>query len=416
MACLLLGLAVLLGGCFFYDSSWGQAKQSQRSVAQHMTPQRLRPTANGQLESDGGLPNARSNEQQVLKLRVHATAKYLATTVDWQRRLAQTIDDANRVLGPTIGGKLEVAQVASWTPAASEDDLAALLKELHGLDAGNDVEWVLGLAAAVPRFEVSFHQLGLGDVIGKRFVVRAMSNAAEYQAIESEFSELAEDERTKLYESRLQHKAATVLLHELGHTLGALHERDPSSIMHPRYSPKAATFSEDAAQVMRIALQYRDRFDGLQSGQAFARALLERLQRGEGDWVAAERNDLILRLQRHLEAAANQGDGGPQPPLSRTLGRTDVSAVPSKGGALEALADADRSTFEEAVKEQLAGRPRDAWTKAEPLFGRYPKVEAVQDLRCQLALQQGLLWDEVRAQCDALMQLTPGLTEKKRSK
>ncbi len=414
VGCVLLGAVSLLAGCL-YDSRWGQAKQSQRSVAQHMTPQGLRPTAAKQGESDGGRPNARPSDQRVLRLRAHATTKYMATTVEWQRRLAQTIDVANRVLGPTLGARLEVAEVVSWAPAASEDDLGALLKELHGVDPGGDVEWVVGFAAAVPRFELSFHQLGMGDVIGKYFVVRAMSNAAEYQAIRSEFSELGDDERTKLYESRLQHKAATVLLHELGHTLAALHESEPSSVMHRRYSPKATMFSEETAEVMRIALEHRGGVDGMPPSEAFARALLERLQRQQGTWLAGERDELVARLQRQLEARSDPADAGAPPTAARTLGRTDISAAPVKNGGLEALTDADRGQFEQAVQEQKAGRPREAWTKAEPLFGRYPKIEAVQDLRCQLALQQGLLWQEVRAQCDALMQLTPGL-DKKRTK
>jgi hypothetical protein len=41
-----------------------------------------------------------------------------------------------------------------------------------------------------------------------------------------------------------------------------------------------------------------------------------------------------------------------------------------------------------------------------PLFETYPKVYAVQELRCQLAMKAGLSMDEERAERAPLMQLS----------
>jgi len=50
--------------------------------------------------------------------------------------------------------------------------------------------------------------------------------------------------------------------------------------------------------------------------------------------------------------------------------------------ALKDVAPTDRSVYADAMNQVQAGRAQDAWTKAEPLFSRYPDVYAIQDLRC----------------------------------
>jgi hypothetical protein len=351
-----------------------------------------------------------------LTLRVHATARYAATNLDWQRRFALTLEDANRVLVSTLGARVEMLEPLSWAPAASEDHLAALLEELHDADPGDDVDWVIGLAAAGSRLELAFHQLGFADVVGKHFVLRGMSNAAEYQSIQTDFAELEEEERTKLYHARLQHKATTVFLHELGHTLGAIHERGVASIMNPQYDTKTVSFSAETVQLMQVTMQYRRPGERWSGGESWARGFLDVLQRTPGSWVVADRNDMIARLQQVLGtrskpavATVSSSSGNVLPPSGITVGNVGTGAT-----GLETLSSSDRLRFDEARKEQQAGHSREAWLKAEPLFSAYPAVEAVQDLRCKLAMQQ-MGWQEARAECAGLMQLTPGLRGQNRA-
>jgi hypothetical protein len=424
--CLLISLALLLVDCIFFDSShWGQAKQSQRSAAQQITPKALKPGSAKPADDEGTESANRSSTSaaRVLTLRVHVTPRYAATNVDWQRRFALTLEDANRVFMPTFGARLEMLEPLSWEPADSEDHLDALLKELHGLDPGDDVDWVIGLAAAGPRVELAFHQLGLAD-LGKHLMLRAMSNAAEYQAIQTDFTELEEEERTKLYHARLQHKATTVFLHELGHTLGAIHERGAGSIMNSQYDTKAVTFSAETVQLMQLTMQYRRPGQRWSGGESWARGVLDVLERTPGSWIVADRDNMIARLKQVLATPAkppmvatiSSSSGnvalfpqGASAPLLRSSSTGSNVAKTSTG--LETLSSSDRVRFDEALKEQQAGRSREAWLKAEPLFSAYSTVEAVQDLRCKLAMQQ-MGWEQARAECAALMQLTPGLRSK----
>ena len=409
-----------------FDSRWIQGKQSQRSAAQQITPKAL--SGSVQPADDESTHRSSTTAARVLKLRVHATPRYAATNLDWQRRFALTLEDANRVLAPTLGARLEMLEPLSWAPAASEDHLDALLKELHGLDAGEDVDWVIGLAAGGPRLELSFHQLGMAD-LGKHLVLRAMSNTAEYQSIQTDFAQLSEDERTKLYHARLQHKATTVFLHEMGHTLAAIHEHDAGSIMNPQYDTKAVSFSAETVQLMQVTMQNRRPGERWAGSESWARAELDVLQRTPGSWVVAERDEMIARLQQMLarskppqvaavsSSAVNVGLS-PQSASAPAPAPPSGSTKPNIGNAsngLETLSSSDRLRFDEAVKEQQAGHSDQAWGKAEPLFSAYPAAEAVQDLRCKLAMQR-MGWQEARAECAALMQLTPGLHGKQRER
>ena len=66
---------------------------------------------------------------------------------------------------------------------------------------------------------------------------------------------------------------------------------------------------------------------------------------------------------------------------------------------------AERAAFEQALEAERRGDFMVAWQKAAPLAVRYPFVLDVQDLRCRLARARDLPWSEVRAECEALMQL-----------
>jgi hypothetical protein len=256
---------------------------------------------------------------------------------------------------------------------------------------------VIGLVGSVPRYELSFHQLGLAKSMSKHFVMRAMNDAREYEAIERELSGIGEQERRKLYRARKRHKTTTVFLHELAHTLGTLHELDAKTIMHRSYDPKAQSYSEATAELMRLTLERR-LSPAAQTEQAFAQTLLDQLDRTSSIWVVSERDATVARLK--TIAAPPARPAGP------------VTAVASKGVAavtedqVASLRAGDQAIFGQAAEDQRAGKVREAWAKAKPLFTAYPSVAAVQDLRCQLAMKLGMDWDAVQAECAPLMKLT----------
>lgn len=392
--------ALLMSSCL-YDSGWAEPKRAQQAAAQRATPSALRGTPEAEVEP-GSVPSPSKKHLRPLKLRARATPRYAAEVVDWQRQLTDLVTDANQVLGPTLSVRLEVTAVEIWAPHGTGDDLLAMLDELTTTDPGGEVEWVVGLIGSVPRFEQSFHQLGLGRG-GKHFVVRAMNDAREYEAIQNNLFKLDEQERRKLYRIRKRHKTTAVFLHELGHTLGVIHELDRTTLMAPAYDSKEDGFSAAAAGWMRIALDHR--LDpAARPEPAFAQTMLDHLQKTAPGWVPAERDELVTRLRARQAASAPRGPGGPG---GRSRGNPGASPpAASAPGDLVALGPPDRRAFDEASEALRSGQPRDAWTRARPLFTAYPDVYTVQDLRCQIAMKLGLAWDEASAQCERLMELT----------
>src|SRR5262249_35742584 len=133
--------------------------------------------------SDAG--PTRAATARVLRIRAYATAQYGSEVVDWRARFIQLLDDANRIVEPTLGIRWELADTGAWTAPASEG-LEAMLDKLGQGDAGEGVDWVVGLVGSEPVLETSFHRLGMGQVMGKHLVVRATSDLHERQAIKAE--------------------------------------------------------------------------------------------------------------------------------------------------------------------------------------------------------------------------------------
>jgi biopolymer transport protein ExbD len=71
------------------------------------------------------------------------------------------------------------------------------------------------------------------------------------------FRDLTADERDQLYVSRRRHKTAAVLLHELGHNLGAAHQDEPDTIMNPKYSDHSSSFDSHTRELMMATLDAR---------------------------------------------------------------------------------------------------------------------------------------------------------------
>jgi hypothetical protein len=398
---LAIALYLSLGGaagCFYYDSRWGEAKRIQQAQAQRESQQALRPT-------DPERATSAARGQTKLALRVYVTPSYATLYTDWSRRVAQIVGDANVILAPTVGRKLEIVGVSVWHPRASEDDLGALLGDLEQMDRGRDVEWVAGFAGSLPRFELSFHMLGLGQLPGKHFVLRAMNDAREYEYAQLEFSELDEETRTKLYRARAKHKTSAVFLHELAHTLGVLHEPSSTSIMHPMYNPKVVSFSRDAAQLMRVVLDERLDSASRRDPPRFAKIYTDQLRATAETWVPSE---LERTLQQYGARPSVSTVGPPAPPSASV-----APPPPPESPELSKLSAEDRRAYEQSRDDQQAGRTDEAWNRAQPLFAKYPSVLLVQDLRCQLAMKRGMDWAQTRVECEGLMKLTPGLAPKR---
>ncbi len=365
--------------CFVgYDSRWGEAKRAQQRAAVDSKPASIMASPSDVAPPDAG--------RRSLSIRVRPNGSYLAQTADVPKRVADLLDDANAVLWPSLGVRLELDRIEPWSSDVDER-LQPALDALSREDEGKDVDVVVGMIGALPRQTDSLHELGMARLLGRHIVVRAASRAGEHDAIDKSFYELNQDERSRLVRLRERHRALAVFLHEFGHTLGALHETDRRSLMHSSYDTKMSGFSGGAVSLMRVALAESDR-------AAVARGQLAVLRgAGDADWVAGDREEEIASLERMLTA-------GTEPVGIAT------AAVAAKQENQGDLRGDDSVRFAQASEAFRHGAIGPAYEAAKPLFAAYPNVIVVQDLRCQLATVRWLDRSDLRAECAPLARLS----------
>jgi len=379
---LVLLVAFGTSGCFFYDSRWGEATKSQQRVAEHHMPEGLA-SEPGEAPVDG--PGTACSTE--LRLRVHDASSVSASTRG--HGFAEVVARANQVLAPDLGACLTLSEVRPWKQVAATASLEAQLAELEQLDGGEGVDLVVGIGAPTQLLTFSFSQLGVAEFLGKHLVLRSASDAAELEAIESAFPDLDAKARSELYAKRKLHKATVLLLHELGHTLGAIHTTQRTELMYPSYSADMNGFSESTRALLRISLESRE--SATERGVSSTRAarMLELLKSTpSGTWNL---QDFEARL-KVLETMAAA------PPRT-------TSAKAASG-----LAPADQAAYDEAARLLDAKRSKEAWARAKPLFDRYLGSYEVQDLRCKIAMELGGDWETARQECEPLMRLTRAST------
>jgi hypothetical protein len=387
--------ASLVTGC--YDSRWGEAKRVQQHNAAHATPATLQTSAG---EGDAVPLAATRQAARAYRIRAYAMPAYSAQTVDWRRHVTELIEDADRVLVPSMGVRLEVESFREWP--TGEQNLEAALANLKEKDDGRDVDWVVGFAGGLSRATQSFHELGMADVVGKYIVVRASREVDEQGAIDRAFDELKEEDRNTLVRARMRHRATAVFLHEVGHTLGAIHARDERDLMHPQYDTPMEAYGPASASLMKAELLHRDESDP----KGGAEALLVALGDGASDaWVEGERESLEMRL-RGIVAAAPAAAGASTAAVAE--GATTAPTEKPLPKEIEALSPEIRARFADASRALDAGDVEGALAKARPLFESERDVYAVQDLRCKIALARNQDWTETRGECERLMKLSTG--------
>ena len=359
-----LGLATLSAsstGCF-YDSTWGARKTAQQHNAAVATPASLGPPAADPSET----APAKADGATTLRVRVHGAPAYATQTPDWKAHIGALLAQAGVTLQASLGVGLVLETADAWdhpTAPRLEGDLAALREE----DTGEGVDLVIGLVGGLPLTTQDFDQLGMSEMHGKHLVVRAPNVAGEYEAVERAFDELSAEDRTRLRRERIRHREVAVLLHEIGHALGAEHQTVAGSLMRRAYDPKMAGF--DAASVVEM-----------RRGLAHAAG-----------------PDAGAGAPRGSEVAKPQAPPSASPP---------VASPPVKDDTPSELAASDRALWRRASDLAKAGDAGGAWTAARPLFARYPASYGVQDLRCKLAMAHFTSYAEARPECDALMRVT----------
>jgi tetratricopeptide (TPR) repeat protein len=179
---------------------------------------------------------------RTVTLRVYADQALRTQRVEWKVRLRRLVARANPILERELRLRLVVEFTKPWYRAASPDDMAAMLRELEGLDPGEDTEWVLGLVTPLSFTTPSLHELGVARLGGRHMVLRSASAVGRAG-------------RRAMGEP--QDVEVVTLLHEVGHILGEGHARGERDFMFSQMRKTLNEFNGDRAKRMKQRLLAR---------------------------------------------------------------------------------------------------------------------------------------------------------------
>jgi len=379
-----LCLATLLG-CV---KSPYQLKQE----AQQQQAQRLRPA---ELEHKNSAWRARRS----MRVRLYvagAADKQARVRGEFEERLAR----ANQVLESALQVRLVLDDVRELPePLRGNSDTNAALAALEQYDPGKEADFVVAIVSSSPVVTLSFHDLGVARMMQKYIVMRTMDDVAEIRALES-YDTLDPVERSRLYQQRKRHKEASVLLHEIGHSLGAMHTRDPKDLMHPDYSHEMEGFSPADIELMGYGVSDRLAQEEARDQQAVARRIIEHLNRADPQlWIETDRQLYLAEL----EQVANPHAHG----AATAAASNGSSPAPSAAEEdLSGLTVADRARYLGVDQAAAQQRPDEVRAGMAELAKAYPDSFAVQQKACQLGMQFGLFPGKLKGYCDRMLYLS----------
>lgn len=321
------------------------------------------------------------------RVRVYVDDGYKAQSPDASTKIRLLFQRVNRVLEPTTGLRFEAVDIRPWTPSGDGLDLQRLLDELVAHDPATDVDFVFGMVDALNRASTDLHELGRAQILGRHAVVRGLADAVEVAALAKGLRTLGDDDRQALHSRRKRHKEEAIILHEIGHLLGAPHVTGATDLMSPSYGHHQKDFARDMADLMRqVARARMERKKGV-AAREWAKALALMRAHTAEDWNEDEKG----LIEAALQALAQGGDEGP---IGEILG--------------EGVRAADREKFRAAERLLAAGQPDDAWEELEPLLDFYPEEPAVNRLACRLAASSSRDRSVIEQRCKRAAQAAPG--------
>lgn len=318
----------------------------------------------------------------VARVRLYADLDHRAQVLQWERAIARRLERASAILEPSIGLRLELAEALHWDRRGAED-LEQVLRELEERDPAVEVELVVGLVDTPPAATDSFVELALARPLGHHLVLRTLDRGRQREALRAAHPNLDAAALDALADEHHRHRSTVLLLHGLGHALGAPHVTEPGRLLRARYDAQLSSYGEATASVLRAVLPHwgdeeRDRA----AAAAAARAVLAS---GEGEgWVEDERQALLVAYAAPL----GQQRGWTPPPLG-----PDLRA-------------ADRDVYATATRFARSAQPEEGWSRLEPLTELYPDDPAVALLACRLAAVRAA--DDAVARCEHAREVSEG--------
>ena len=187
---------------------------------------------------------------RVFRFRFWADADYRGVTPRWQMKARAWLSELSRLLEPSLGVRFEAESFHNWDRGLTYAPLPESLLELIKTDAGNDVDFVVGLVSALPHVSLSADRIGQTDPGRRHLVLRAMGNLDDARMVYRRLpnSDVPEED---LYARRVLHRELVIFLHEWAHAMGAPHVGDPRDIMYPSVSSTPAAGPPHLARARR---------------------------------------------------------------------------------------------------------------------------------------------------------------------
>lgn len=324
-----------------------------------------------------------SGEVRTMRVRIYADHEHRAQFRIWKTRFRTQLDLANQILIPELGVRLEVASFETWTRQSSDARIQEMLKELEARDSGADVEWVIGLVSALSSVTTRMHALGASRPLGRHIILRGYNDMAERKVLGEKFDE-------SLAVAYREHKQATLLLHELGHTLGAMHVvGDHNDLMSPAYHKDIQGFSPQNMDVMRTVVEARLLAADQRSRAGEALALqqhLDSVPRWEG-WVGTDYEEMRAWLKEMAAMQPAEQDA----PQAR-------SGIPSEA----------KTMFIRIQGLARSGKVDEALGELDGLIQAYPAHVELRLLACQLWLKKEGATQAAMDQCRRVGELDAG--------
>ena len=330
-------------------------------------------------------------DPRVAKVRIWVDEDFRAQNVRWRAQIEEQVDEANQFLAPALGLRLEIAELKPWPVRQADRTTEQLVEAIEAQDDGKDVTWVIGYTSSLSLAEARFEALGAARPLGRHLIVRGYADVEERKAYERLLPDTSAEERELVHQARRRHKQKLVLIHELGHSLGAPHERDDSWIMHGAYSPHMATLSDQSRALMRITLDA-----WLAPSPPDQRALAARLvgwieSNPWGGWEEDELREQVTFLHAVGDAAAAAGTD-PGAPAGKD--------IPVPPGAYE--------QYKRAQALARGGKLDDALAELEALVSAYPASLEIRLGICEIRVgKHGPGAPEAIAACDRAAELSP---------
>ena len=376
----------LLGGCLY--------ERTQRAWAREVMPA---PLSEGQ-------PYYGPLRQLIV--RAYADPDHRRLVMGWQLRFFKAVERANPVLRARFGAELVIESVRPWERPDGSGSLNSALFELARLDPGEDVDFVIGLVAPLAMVSDVLDRQGMTHFLSRHVVLRGMDDTAEAQAIAGGFKYLSEDERQALYRARLQHKEVVVLLHELGHNLGALHVDQEGALMRSVIGMPARQFLDGDAEAMDFGLTARgpgrnDSEQAVRVRQALAEFYRRRADVGEGTrraaliaWLSDPGSELLAdHLVDSPPSSEGAAEADPTTPGGLRLPppRTPASVLAEARALGPDDPEAAWVLAQTVARGEVVGLPGEVVPPIDP-------VELSQGL-CELAVRRRPKDDETKAYC-----------------